>query len=166
LNHSANYTIAAIGSWGEYWLEAWLLGSYKQVSMVNKLGLVFVVLGQSVRTTAMLQCGENFSHNIAMQRQPQHRLVTHGIYAYLRHPSYAGWFYWSLGTQLVLCNPLCVLLYALVSWKFFRDRIAFEESTLLHFFKDKYREYVQHSYVGIPFISSDITRSNERPHVQ
>lgn len=27
-----------------------------------------------------------------------------------RHPSYMGWFWWSIGTQLLLCNPVVCLL--------------------------------------------------------
>ena len=29
-----------------------------------------------------------------------HLLITTGIYAHMRHPSYVGWFYWSVGTQV------------------------------------------------------------------
>src|SRR4051812_31669288 len=48
-----------------------------------------------------------------------------------RHPSYVGWFYWSVGTQLLLCNPLCTVLYGLAAWAFFKDRIPYEEALLL-----------------------------------
>lgn len=42
---------------------------------------------------------------------------------YLRHPSYFGWFWWCVGTQCLLCNPLCILAYAVAAWDFFRKRI-------------------------------------------
>ena len=56
---------------------------------------------------------------------PQFQLVTHGIYSLSRHPSYAGWFYWSIGTQLLMCNPVCTLGYAYASWKFFEERSVY-----------------------------------------
>lgn len=30
-----------------------------------------------------------------------HQLVTHGVYSIVRHPSYVGWFWWSVGTQVI-----------------------------------------------------------------
>lgn len=43
--------------------------------------------------------------------------------SYSRHPSYAGFFYWALGTQLLLGNPLSALVFAVVLWRFFSRRI-------------------------------------------
>ena len=60
---------------------------------------------------------------------------------HFRHPSYAGWFMWSLGSQLILINPICLLAYAYVSFSFFSERIYCEEFMLLKFFGREYREY-------------------------
>jgi protein-S-isoprenylcysteine O-methyltransferase len=68
-----------------------------------------VTVGQCFRVCAMWTCGRNFNHLIMEQREPEHTLVTHGVYAWLRHPSYCGWFWWSVGSQLLLCNPVCFL---------------------------------------------------------
>ena len=74
-------------------------------------------------------------------------------YAFLRHPSYAGFYYWAVGTQLVLSNPLSTILYGLAAWTFFRHRIAFEEKTLKQLFPDGvYESYVARTYIGIPFV--------------
>ena len=35
--------------------------------------------------------------------------MTDGVYAWFRHPSYVGWLYWSVGTQLILCNPVSLV---------------------------------------------------------
>jgi hypothetical protein len=45
------------------------------------------------------------------------------VLRYLRHPSYFGWFWWVVGTQALLTNPLCLVGYTIVSWKFFDARI-------------------------------------------
>lgn len=83
------------------------------------------------------------------------------VYSYLRHPSYFGWFYWSVGTQLILCNPLCIIAYAIVSWKFFDGRIPFEENTLVKFYGNEYREYARKTPIGIPFISTNSATSKD-----
>ena len=73
---------------------------------------------------------------------------------YLRHPSYTGWFWWALGTQLVLQNPLSFVLFFVGAFLFFRDRIEFEEYLLLEQFGKEYDDYMKRSYIGIPFIKS------------
>ena len=77
-------------------------------------------------------------------------------YRYLRHPSYFGWFYWSVGTQLVLCNPLCTIAYAAAAWHFFNSRIPYEEELLVRFYGDQYTRYAKSTIIGIPAIASEI----------
>lgn len=45
--------------------------------------------------------------------------------SYFRHPSYFGFFIWSIGTQVLLINPVCTVGYTVVTWRFFRDRIPY-----------------------------------------
>jgi protein-S-isoprenylcysteine O-methyltransferase len=73
-------------------------------------------------------------------------------YSILRHPSYVGFFYWAIGTQLILCNPLSTILYGLAAWTFFSRRIVYEESTLRALFPGDYERYSSRTYVGIPLI--------------
>ena len=74
-------------------------------------------------------------------------------YKILRHPSYVGFYYWAVGTQMILCNPLSTILYGLAAWTFFRYRIAYEEETLKQHFPDgAYEAYAARTYIGIPFI--------------
>lgn len=154
VNHSKSYTLAALASWVEFWIETYFLGPHKHHYLCMLIGLVLVVCGQGVRTVAMWTCGEHFDHQIMEQRKDGHRLVTSGIYSILRHPSYFGWFYWSIGTQVLLCNPVCAVLYTLASWQFFAARIPFEEHSLIRFYKSAYVNYSKSTWIGIPFIRS------------
>jgi len=90
------------------------------------LGLTMLFIGQATRSTAMAQAGTNFSHTVQMQKKHGHELVTDGIYAWLRHPSYFGFWWWGLGTQVVLGNVVCFIGYAVVLWQFFKSRITSE----------------------------------------
>ena len=96
------------------------------------MGFVLMVVGQVVRTTAMAQAGKNFSHVISMKKKEGHVLVTSGVYRWLRHPSYFGFFWWGLGTQIVLGNVICLVGYAAVLWRFFRLRIESKWIRSLH----------------------------------
>ncbi|KAK0075747.1 hypothetical protein PV325_006438 [Microctonus aethiopoides] len=109
--------------------------------------------GEILRKLAIFTAKKNFNHLVQTEKSDNHELVTHGVYKLFRHPSYVGWFYWSIGTQLVLQNPFCLLAYAVASWRFFHDRIILEEITLLNFFGQQYVNYQKNVGTGLPFIS-------------
>lgn len=115
-------------------------------------GLSLMVLGQTVRAQAMLTAGQSFSHIVAHTKKETHALITTGVYEHLRHPSYFGYFWWAVGTQLMCGNTICLLGYIIVLQRFFSRRIDGEEQLLVRFFGDEYVGYRARSWVGIPFI--------------
>ncbi|CAG9864683.1 unnamed protein product [Phyllotreta striolata] len=152
INHSPQYITAAVTSWVEFFIESYFFPGMKQVEWLSNVGLLICVSGELLRKTAMLTAGSNFNHLIQCEKFSNHTLVTTGVYSWFRHPSYVGWFYWSIGTQVLLLNPLCVLAYTLASWLFFKTRIEIEEITLLNFFGQNYCDYQEKVSTGIPFI--------------
>ncbi|XP_069774706.1 protein-S-isoprenylcysteine O-methyltransferase [Narcine bancroftii] len=152
LNHSAEYKLAAMSSWMEFTIEKLLFPDTKQVTWLSFLGLLMVLFGESLRKAAMLTAGSNFNHIVQNEKAESHRLVTSGVYSWSRHPSYVGWFYWSIGTQVILCNPICIVGYTLASWRFFRERIEEEEMTLIQFFGEDYEQYKKQIPTRLPFI--------------
>ncbi|TQS33301.1 hypothetical protein Golomagni_06362 [Golovinomyces magnicellulatus] len=93
------------------------------------LGLAFVVVGQTVRSLAMLKAGQSFNHEIQW-----HKAETHA--------SMAG-----SDTRRTLASSTGGVL-----WWFFNRRISFEEAMLTHFFKQDYKDYRARVRTGIPFI--------------
>ncbi|KAG7472183.1 hypothetical protein MATL_G00106180 [Megalops atlanticus] len=152
LNHSMEYTVAAVSSWVEFTAEKLLIPELKQLRWISLVGLVMVLFGEFLRKLAMLTAGSNFNHIVQNEKAQSHILVTSGIYSCFRHPSYVGWFCWSVGTQVLLCNPVCLVGYTLASWRFFRERIEEEEISLIHFFGEDYLEYKRKVPSGLPFI--------------
>ncbi|KAK7428528.1 farnesyl cysteine-carboxyl methyltransferase [Neonectria magnoliae] len=128
--------------WAPFGLSPWLLA----------LGLLLTLVGQVVRSAAMLHAGASFNHMVQTKKADSHRLIKSGIYAVLRHPSYFGFFYWGLGTQLVLGNIVCFVGYTAVLWLFFSRRIRHEEAKLIEFFKDDYIQYRKNVGTRMPFI--------------
>ncbi|KAF2678156.1 prenyl cysteine carboxyl methyltransferas-like protein Ste14 [Lentithecium fluviatile CBS 122367] len=116
------------------------------------LGLVMIAVGQAVRSLAMKQAGTNFNHQVQSKKNEGHELVTTGLYSFFRHPSYFGFFWWGLGTQVVLGNTISLIVYAGVLWYFFHTRIIHEEKHLIDFFGDDYKAYRARTRVWIPFI--------------
>lgn len=141
IDQSTAYVLATSSSFIEYGLEVYLFPEFKQLNIIAIIGLVVAISGETVRKIAMFTAGKNFTHTISSRKNPEHKLVTNGIYSLLRHPSYAGWFYWAIGTQILLQNPICTVLFTLISCSFFKDRILFEEATLIEFFGQEYETY-------------------------
>uniref|UniRef100_A0A915CKW8 Protein-S-isoprenylcysteine O-methyltransferase n=1 Tax=Parascaris univalens TaxID=6257 RepID=A0A915CKW8_PARUN len=151
LNHSFAYWIAALTSWVEFLVESYVFPQCK-ILWITCLGLVVVAAGEVLRKLAMIHARESFTHLVAVERRPEHVLVTNGVYAFVRHPGYLGWMLWCIGTQLLLCNPVCVVIYAVVAWSFFNERIYWEEQYLILFFGSQYVIYQKKVPTGIPFV--------------
>ncbi|ODV89462.1 hypothetical protein CANCADRAFT_139796 [Tortispora caseinolytica NRRL Y-17796] len=116
------------------------------------VGLAAVVIGQYVRTKAMAYAASSFSHKIADKKAEDHVLVTDGVYAYVRHPSYAAFFVWAVGTQIWLGNVITPIAFCIVLQRFFTARIRHEESLLIKFFGADYTTYKSKVPSGILFL--------------
>lgn len=149
---SKNYAVAMACSLIEYFVEIHFFPSLKEHWSVSNTGLALVVVGEIIRKLAIITAGRSFTHLIKRHHEEHHILITHGVYKYIRHPSYCGFFIWSVGTQIMLYNPLSALAFAVVVWHFFRQRIPYEEFFLRQFFGLEYEEYAARTTTGIPFI--------------
>lgn len=100
LNHSREYLFAILASMTEFAIEALLfppLKSSKISRFVSFFGLLMVISGEGLRKLAMITAKSNFSHIVQYEKVEGHQLVKCGVYSISRHPSYFGWFYWSIG---------------------------------------------------------------------
>ncbi|KAG2493683.1 hypothetical protein HYH03_008197 [Edaphochlamys debaryana] len=143
---------AVLEFWLEWWLRPGIKGASGGMGLVAWVGLALVLTGEVIRKVGMVTAQGNFTHQIRRQRDPSHQLVTHGIYRWIRHPGYLGWYVWCIGTQVLLCNPVSALAFAFVAWHFFRDRIEYEEYYLRRFFGPAYDEYARRTPTWIPLI--------------
>jgi protein-S-isoprenylcysteine O-methyltransferase len=153
INHSTGYTAAMLTSWAEF-VVRWIWFPHFTFLSLSLCGLCLLVASQVVRSWAMITAQESFNHMIQTRRKENHILITHGIYRYLRHPSYVGFFYWSMATQIVLGNWLHAVVLTAAAWTFFSRRIPYEEDSLCKLFPEEYPEYKRTTMVGIPFIKT------------
>eukprot|EP00928_Gymnodinium_smaydae_P024634 TRINITY_DN19876_c0_g1_i1.p1 TRINITY_DN19876_c0_g1~~TRINITY_DN19876_c0_g1_i1.p1 ORF type:complete len:267 (-),score=34.95 TRINITY_DN19876_c0_g1_i1:70-870(-) len=153
INHSVAYTAVQLASVLEFWLEYLLFPSLKGHWSFMALAFLLCLGAIGVRILGMAHCGENFDHIVMQERKEGHQLVTSGIYQYLRHPAYFGFYYWSVFAQLLLANPLLFVACAVVSRKFFCDRIPPEEEVLVNIYGKQYIAYAERTPIAIPFVS-------------
>lgn len=149
---SLNYLLAMTFSFIEYIVEIYFFPGLKELWWISNTGLGMVVVGETIRKLAIITAGQSFTHLIRTRHVEDHMLVTHGVYQFIRHPSYTGFFIWSVGTQVMLCNPLSTIAFVLVVWRFFAERIPYEEYFLKRFFGMQYEDYARSVSSGIPFI--------------
>ncbi|KIO12702.1 hypothetical protein M404DRAFT_993684 [Pisolithus tinctorius Marx 270] len=152
LDNGATYHVANGSALVEYLITLYFKPSLKTFPYISQLGIALALSGQILRTAAMIYASTNFSHSVAFRKRESHKLVTDGVYSWSRHPSYAGFFYWALGTQLVLQNPVCFIGFAMTLWRFFSRRIRVEERALVQFFAEDYHAYRRRVGTRIPFI--------------
>jgi protein-S-isoprenylcysteine O-methyltransferase len=162
VNHSKAYTAAFIGSVTEFWIRYWICPTINVSRFTYICGLVITVASQALRSMAMKTAGESFNHYIQTTKKANHVLVTNSVYKYMRHPSYVGFFYWSIGSQLLLGNRILAVVSAITCWNFFKRRIAFEEESLCRMFPQEYPCYVAASYTAIPFITTKIQHNKQK----
>eukprot|EP00937_MAST-01D_sp_MAST-1D-sp2_P002971 g2971.t1 len=149
---SRSYAAAMGLGFAEFALGAYFAPSLKSYLAPVCVGACGVVAGEFLRKAGEITAAHNFTHEIAYEHVPQHKLVTHGVYSWCRHPGYLGFFVWSISTQILLSNPVSAVVFAGVTWRFFEDRIAVEEELLVQFFGKQYEEYREHVPTRIPFI--------------
>jgi protein-S-isoprenylcysteine O-methyltransferase Ste14 len=114
------------------------------------LGCLFIAFGVTIRLMAVATLKQQFTTKVSIIEK--HRIVEQGVYRMIRHPAYLGYLASLLGIGLVLGNwvglaalmvlPLLGILY----------RIHVEESVLLSYFGDAYRDYANRTKKLLPGI--------------
>jgi protein-S-isoprenylcysteine O-methyltransferase Ste14 len=120
-----------------------------QVEAIRYFGLVLFALGFSGMHWAEASLDRQFSVYVTLQ--DDHKLVTDGLYRYLRHPRYLGIIVFTTGISLVFRSWLALLLVAALTlvllW-----RIRDEEALMHQEFGKDWEAYSQRSWRLIPFL--------------
>ncbi len=112
-------------------------------------GLLLFGLGIVLLATAMKTLGRFYTSYLEIQ--PNHDLVTTGLYRFVRHPGYLAEIMSMFGIGLSL-SSLVGLAMAIVTVPLVLLRIKYEEKMLIDAFGDKYQAYKRRTRQLIPFI--------------
>jgi protein-S-isoprenylcysteine O-methyltransferase Ste14 len=116
---------------------------------VRWLGFVLFAVGGALRIAPVFVLGRRFSGLVAIQ--PDHQLVTDGIYRLIRNPSYLGLLVNSLGWALAFRSGVGValtlsMIIPLVA------RMRSEERLLADRFGEEYEAYRARTWRLIPYL--------------
>lgn len=81
--------------------------------------LVISIIALIMRIMAFFTAKSNFTHKVASTKKQSHKLVTNGIYSFFRHPSYTGFFYFSIATMVLIGNFISAILFGIILSVFF-----------------------------------------------
>jgi protein-S-isoprenylcysteine O-methyltransferase Ste14 len=116
---------------------------------VRWLGVLLYAAGGVLRLAPVFVLGRRFSGLVAIQ--PDHGLVTSGLYGIIRHPSYLGLFVLMLGWGLAFRAGVGVVI-AVLSLVVLLARIGSEERLLSETFGHEYDAYRARTWRLVPYV--------------
>ena len=118
-------------SWASWSLPHWLRWT----------GVGIALLGFAVLQWAQNTLGRNWSDTPRMMKGQS--LITNGPYQSIRHPIYTAFLLIMGSTLFISANWLVGLTWTGMTLLEITSRIGFEESLMLEYFGDQYREYMK-----------------------
>jgi protein-S-isoprenylcysteine O-methyltransferase Ste14 len=116
---------------------------------VRWIGFLLYTAGGVLRLVPVFVLGRRFSGLVAIQ--PEHHLVTSGLYGVIRHPSYLGLIIAVLGWGLAFRSGVGVIIAALMLVVLIA-RIEAEERLLSETFGANYEAYRARTWRLVPYI--------------
>jgi protein-S-isoprenylcysteine O-methyltransferase Ste14 len=114
------------------------------------VGIVVIVCGLLIRWIAIFSLKRQFTVDVAITKD--HRIVSEGIYRYVRHPAYAGSILSFLGLGLCFANVISLVVIFPPICAAFLYRIRVEEKALIDAFGEEYVRYCASTKRLIPGI--------------
>ena len=102
-------------------------------------GTLLLAVGLWLFHRSHADLGTNWS--ITLEVREQHRLVTHGVYRWVRHPMYLALFIYSAGQALAVPNWVAGPSYGIAMVLVFAFRLGPEERMMLEAFGKDYEVY-------------------------
>lgn len=123
-----------------------LLASGTSDAMNWVLGVVFIFLGEAIRLAGVAAAGTETRR----RSRTVHRLVTYGIFAWMRNPLYVGnfliWMGFIVISGVLWFIPVAILLFALE----YTLIVRYEEGVLESTFGDEYLRYKERTSRWFP----------------
>lgn len=110
--------------------------------------LVLMLVGLSIRWTAIITLGRFFTANVVIHEE--HRLVRAGLYRHIRHPSYTGLLVAAGGVGLSFGNWLSLLVLVVPVILALLYRVRVEEAALKEAFGQTYADYCKSTKRLVP----------------
>jgi protein-S-isoprenylcysteine O-methyltransferase Ste14 len=120
------------------WLD---FADYKMPVGLDWVGAALMAGSITLLVLAHRDLGRNWSPSVDLRQE--HKLVTQGIYAHLRHPIYASVWLWCLAQALLVHNWIGGLAGLVLFLPVYLTRLPIEEGMMLEVFGEEYQDYMR-----------------------
>jgi protein-S-isoprenylcysteine O-methyltransferase len=114
------------------------------------LGVLLVIAGSALRRHCFRMLGAQFTG--AVQVEPGQRVIDHGAYRWIRHPSYTAALVIFAGMGFALGNWWSVVVLIVAPATIYAYRVAVEERALRAVLGASYEGYMRRTRRFIPFV--------------
>ena len=134
------YVLTNIFDFADYQLPQWS----------GWIGVILFIGANWLLWRSHADLGHNWSPTL--QIKENHRLITHGIYHYIRHPMYAAHWLWGVAQIFLLQNWIAGFAMVITFLPGYLYRLSKEEKMMLHHFGDEYRQYMKRTGRMLPIL--------------
>jgi Putative protein-S-isoprenylcysteine methyltransferase len=127
-----------------------VLGIGKMPQFFIYIGIGFVIFGFALRQWAISALGLFFAPTVRIIRR--HKLILHGPYAYLRHPSYTGALMLLFGIAIASQSLEAIVIATILLIPAYMYRIHVEERALRLRFGKHYDAYRKRTWALVPYL--------------
>jgi protein-S-isoprenylcysteine O-methyltransferase Ste14 len=125
-------------SFADFYLPSW--GSW--------IGVITFMVGLWLLWRSHADLGRNW--RVTTEITEGHKLVTTGVFRYIRHPMYSAHFLWGIAQVLLIHNWIAGLASLIVMLPMYLLRVRREERMMLDEFGEDYRKYMKQTARLIP----------------
>lgn len=118
-----------------------VMANYGQPEWLNWVGVVIFALCTPMLWKTQSDLGDSWTPEPAIREE--HKLVTKGIYKFIRHPMYAVHIYWGIAQILIFPNWIVGPSLLVPSLILYLYRVKGEEQMMIEQFGEQYREYMK-----------------------
>ncbi len=129
-------------------LVPWLTIRHSVLALA--VGVSLLIGGAALRRQCFKALGQSFTGTVVVSQDL--RLVQHGVYRLIRHPSYTAAFLMFTGIGLALGSWISVGILFLVHCGLYGIRVSVEEKALVETIGEPYREYISRTKRFIPYV--------------
>jgi len=149
------YLVTAIAGFAVIIYDFWIIQDLQfKFNILNTAGILIALTGGIFRfmsRLALRKAGLGILESSRLKIIEDQKLVTDGIYKYIRHPLYLGEVLRNHGSALAFSSLYGFVLMSLATL-FLHFRMGIEEKMLLKEFGEEYRQYMKKTYRLIPYV--------------
>ncbi len=127
-----------------------LVHNYRIIYLTDIIGLLLCLCSLFI-TYNVIKVTPKYQYSFPQKMNADHKLITNGVYGYIRHPAYLSNILKCIGHILVYDRNILIIIPSIIIISAQIQSIEFEEVSLRKKFGEKYIEYTNHvSYKLIP----------------